>query len=219
MLVQIYEVSSPEEARALRALGVDHIGVLVGAGSFPREQSIARAREILAAISAPSRGSALSLSDNLDHIVKIILELDPDILHLGASTELLTPEDVILLKRDFPDLKLMRSIPVLDQRSVDIAKAYDRVVELLLLDSHVPGDKQIGALGVTHDWELDRQIAASVSIPVIMAGGLGPENVVDAINFVHPAGVDSKTRTDKADGSHTKDLDKVRQFVELAKTI
>lgn len=219
MLVQIYEVSSPEEARALCALGVDHIGVLVGAGSFPREQSIARAREILAAISAPSRGSALSLSDNLDHIVKIILELDPDILHLGASTELLTPEDVILLKRDFPDLKLMRSIPVLDQRSVDIAKAYDRVVELLLLDSHVPGDKQIGALGVTHDWELDRQIAASVSIPVIMAGGLGPENVVDAINFVHPAGVDSKTRTDKADGSHTKDLDKVRQFVELAKTI
>ena len=39
MLVQIYEVSSPEEASALAGLGVDHIGVLVGDGSFPRELS------------------------------------------------------------------------------------------------------------------------------------------------------------------------------------
>jgi len=108
---------------------------------------------------------------------------------------------------------------MIDQGSVEIARSYDRIADILLLDSHKAGDRQIGALGVTHDWELDRQIVGSVSIPVIIAGGLGPENVIDAIKFVHPAGVDSKTRTDKADGSHTKDLDKVRQFVELAKTI
>jgi phosphoribosylanthranilate isomerase len=72
MLVQIYEISSPEEAGALSNLGVDHIGVLVGDGSFPREQSIARAREIFAAISqTPSRTSALSLSNDLDLIRKI----------------------------------------------------------------------------------------------------------------------------------------------------
>ncbi len=40
MLVQIYEISSPEEANALGELGVDHIGVLVGDGSFPRECTI-----------------------------------------------------------------------------------------------------------------------------------------------------------------------------------
>jgi phosphoribosylanthranilate isomerase len=161
----------------------------------------------------------LSLSDDLDLIREIVASLDPDILHLGASTELVTPQDLISLKRDFPEVKLMRSIPVLDMKSVDIAKAYDRIADILLLDSHMPGDKQIGALGVTHDWELDRQIVESVSTPIIMAGGLGPENVVDAINFVRPAGVDSKTRTDKTDGSHTKDLDRVRQFVERAKKV
>ena len=82
MIVQIYEVSSVEEARALCGMGVDHIGVLVGAGAFPREQSIARAREILSVISPPSRGSALCLSDDLGLIRKIVSELDPDILHL-----------------------------------------------------------------------------------------------------------------------------------------
>jgi phosphoribosylanthranilate isomerase len=108
---------------------------------------------------------------------------------------------------------------VIDQGSVGIAKSYDRIADILLLDSHEAGDRQIGALGVTHDWELDRQIVESVGIPVIIAGGLAPENVADAIKSVRPAGVDSKTRTDKTDGSHTKDLDKVRQFVELAKAI
>src|SRR5262249_14503542 len=50
MIVQIYEVTTPAEARALGAMGVDHIGVLVGDGSFPREQTIEKAREIFAAI-------------------------------------------------------------------------------------------------------------------------------------------------------------------------
>ncbi len=69
---------------------------------------------------------------------------------------------------------------------------------------------------MTHDWDWDRQIVESVRIPVNIAGGLGPENVVQAIKAVHPAGVDSKTKTDKKDGSHTKDLEGVREFTEAA---
>jgi phosphoribosylanthranilate isomerase len=84
---------------------------------------------------------------------------------------------------------------------------------MLLLDSHCPGDVQIGALGVTHSWEIDRKIVESVRIPVIIAGGLGPDNVIDAIRKVRPAGVDSKTKTDKDDESHTKDFQKVKRFI------
>ncbi len=62
MIVQIYEISSPEEARLLGDLGVDHIGVLVGHGSFPREQSVDQARLIFSAILPSSKGSALLLS-------------------------------------------------------------------------------------------------------------------------------------------------------------
>ena len=70
---------------------------------------------------------------------------------------------------------------------------------------------------MTHSWVIDRRIGESVNIPVVMAGGLGPAHVADAIKTVRPAGVDSKTRTDKEDGSHTKDLEKVKQFVSEAK--
>jgi phosphoribosylanthranilate isomerase len=80
MLIQIYEISSPQEARALAELGVDHIGVLVGDGSFPREQSIDHARLIFSAIPSSSKGSALSLSADVRLIEHIVSSLKPAIL-------------------------------------------------------------------------------------------------------------------------------------------
>jgi phosphoribosylanthranilate isomerase len=109
----------------------------------------------------------------------------------------------------------MRSIPVVDESAIDAAESYDGVVDWLLLDSHVPGDAQIGAVGRTHDWTISRRIVDAVTTQVILAGGLSPENVADAIRAVDPDGVDSKTRTDRADGAG-KDLDAVRAFVAAA---
>lgn len=218
MLVQIYEVSSPEEARSLANAGVDHIGVLVGDGSFPREQSVARTQQIFSALSPPSKGVALVLSADMRLIEGIVSGLNPSILHLGAASEKLTPAMVRELKQRHRALTVMRSIPVVDEESVAIAQSYDGVADMLLLDSHQPGDVQIGARGITHSWDLDRKIVESFRIPVIIAGGLGPDNVAAAIAAVRPWGVDSKTKTDKRDGSHTKDLQKVERFVALAKS-
>ena len=219
MIVQIYEVTTPAEARALGAMGVDYIGVLVGEGSFPREQTIEKAREIFAGIPSGSKASALSLSHEVDLIVQLTAALVPDILHLGAAPQYLSPAQLLTLKAEFPQISLMRSIPVVDESSIALAQSYDRIADFLLLDSYKSGDRQIGALGVTHSWELDCRIIESVHIPVIIAGGLGPENVREAIRSARPAGVDSKTKTDKSDGSHTKDLQKVSAFVAAARSL
>ena len=128
------------------------------------------------------------------------------------------PSTVRDLKKQCGPVTVMRSIPVVRDESIAIAKSYDGIADLLLLDSHRPGDTQIGGLGITHSWELDRKIVEFVHIPALIAGGLGPDNVVDAIRAVQPAGVDSKTKTDKDDGSHTKDLEKIRRFVARAKS-
>ena len=145
MLVQIYEVSSPEEANALAGLGVDHIGVLVGDGSFPRERTIDDARLIFSAIPSSSKGLALLLSSDVRLIKHVISELKPAIVHLGASTDLVTPSTVRHLKKQCGPVTVMRSIPVVRDESIAIAKSYDGIADLLLLDSHRPGDTQIGA--------------------------------------------------------------------------
>ena len=107
------------------------------------------------------------------------------------------------------------SVPVVGEESVALAQSYDGIADFILLDSHRAGDNQIGALGVTHDWRISRRIVELSRTPVILAGGLGPDNVCGAIRAVMPAGVDSKTKTDR-DGSHAKDVEKVRRFREAA---
>jgi phosphoribosylanthranilate isomerase len=216
MLVQIYEVQSPEEAIALARLGVDHIGVLVGDGAFPRELPAACARAIFAATPVRSKRVALSLSADLAEIARVAEETRPDILQLQAAPEDLPPATLRTLKAQFPDIALMRAIPVVDESCIETARSYAGLADFLLLDSFDPANRQFGALGRIHDWRLGRRIVEEVPIPTILAGGLGPDNVAEAIAIVRPAGVDSKTRTDCADGTG-KDLDKVSAFVQAAR--
>lgn len=217
MLTQIYEVSTPEEAKAISAVGVDHIGVLVGNGEFPRELPVEAAARVAAGIVPPSKFSALFLSANISLIEAWARKLQPDIVHLGAAPELLSCEQTAMLKQRLPGMLMMRSVPVIGEESLDIARSYDGIADFLLLDSHRESDQQIGALGITHDWSISRRIVELVRTPVILAGGLGPDNVADAIRAVRPFGVDSKTKTDR-EGSHAKDLDRVRRFREAALT-
>jgi phosphoribosylanthranilate isomerase len=216
MLVQIYEVQTSEEAVALVRLGVDHIGVLVGDGMFPRELSIAQTNAIFAAMPAGRKRVALSLSADLEKVARVVRETQPDIIQLQAPINDFSVAMTRALKTRFPRVPIMRAIPVIDEGSIEVAQSYRGVADFLLLDSWDPGTGQFGALGRTHDWSLSRRIIEEVGIPAILAGGLGPENVAEAIAVVRPAGVDSKTKTDRADGPG-KDLAKVEAFVAAVK--
>ena len=216
MLVQIYEVQTPEEAVALARLGVDHIGLLVGDCVFPRELSIAHTNGIFAAVPADKKRVALSLSADLEELGRVVAETRPDIIQLQAAIDDFSVAMTRRLKTRFPQIPIMRAIPVVDEASIEVAGSYRGVADFLLLDSWDPATGQFGALGRTHDWSLSRRIVDDVGTPVILAGGLGPENVAAAIAAVRPAGVDSKTRTDRLDGSG-KDLAKVEAFVAAAK--
>ena len=216
MLVQIFEVQTPEEAAALARLGVDHIGVLVGDGFFPRELSITQTNAIFAAVLTGHKRVALSLSANLDEVARIIAETRPSIVQLQAEIDDFSVTMTRALKRRFPEIPIMRAIPVIDETTIATAASYRGVADFLLLDTYDSGTRQFGALGRTHDWSLSRRIVDDVGIPVILAGGLGPENVAAAIAAVRPAGVDSKTRTDRPDGTG-KDLANVEAFVTAAK--
>jgi len=216
MIVQIYEVSTPKEAKELEKLGVDHIGVLVGKGEYPRELNFDETKKIFEVLSQKTKKVALSLSKKMEDFVEIIQETHPDILHLGAPPKDVTPLDVKKLKQRFPDIKIMRTIPVIDESSIGLAKKYDGIADYLLLDTLKK--KQVGATGQIHNWQISKKIVESVKTPVILAGGLGPDNVEEAIKIVKPAGVDSKTKTDKPKGKG-KDLEKVKKFVLKAKSI
>jgi phosphoribosylanthranilate isomerase len=83
-------------------------------------------------------------------------------------------------------------------------------VDAFLLDSININTGQVGGTGQTHDWTISREIARRVRRPVILAGGLNPENVAEAIRLVAPFGVDVNSGTKGADGF--KDAEKMRAF-------
>lgn len=94
-----------------------------------------------------------------------------------------------------------------------LATLHDHAAHAWLLDSYVPGAP--GGTGATFNWDLARE-ATRRSRMVLLAGGLTPENVAEAIRHVRPYGVDVSSGVESAPGR--KDAQKIRAFVASAKT-
>ena len=88
-------------------------------------------------------------------------------------------------------------------------------VAAYITDTFNPATGREGATGLTHDWSISRRLVELSPRPVILAGGLTPENVTDAIRAVRPAGADTHTGVEGPDGR--KSAAKVRAFVEAAR--
>ncbi|OKI49549.1 phosphoribosylanthranilate isomerase [Micromonospora sp. CB01531] len=215
MIVQIYTAQSAREALALAEVGVDHVGLTPAKLGLPGEIDEDTAAEAVRALRGKAVSVALSVSSDLDEIVRMTTRVQPDILHLCGEPGAVPPSAVASLRRRLPACKIMQAIAVTGSEAVDTARAYADVSDLLILDSHTDEVAGVGAAGVVHDWDISARIVASVGIPVILAGGLSPENVAAAIATVQPWGVDSLTLTNRAlpGGGFEKDLARVAEFV------
>lgn len=220
MRTQIYTMQTINEAQAVVALGVDHVGITPANLGLPGEVDLDTARAIVRAVGNSAVSVALTIESDLDAIATMAQTVRPDILHLCGLDKLL-PDAVRVLRERLPNMEIMQAVSVAGSEALDVALAYQDVVDYLILDTQAPDIAGIGASGATHDWNISREIVRQVRIPVILAGGLSPENVAQAISVVQPWGVDSLTHTNRPlpGGGFCKDLERVRQFVMAAQGI
>ena len=103
------------------------------------------------------------------------------------------------------------AIPVI--AAVDAAdgdlEAYAATADALVLDS--TDEQGAGGTGETHDWARAREVVAALDTPVLLAGGLTPDNVAGAVETVAPFGVDVSSGIETSAG--TKDHTKIRRYV------
>lgn len=219
MKIQIYTMQTPDEACALAALGVDHLGVTPSDRGLPGEIDFTTARAICAAVIGRAVTVALSVERDPDLIAAMVDAVQPDVLHLCGLTGTFSPEQVRALRVRLPQVKIMQAISVAGPEAIPAALSYQDAADFLILDTQAAHIAGIGASGQTHDWTISREIVRQSRLPVILAGGLSPENVADAIRAVRPWGVDSLTHTNRLlpGGGFRKDQDRVRQFVETAR--
>jgi len=139
-----------------------------------------------------------------------------DILQRSHCTTLqiqntITPEEVAAIRKEVPYVRIIKAVHVIDESALETAKIVSTYADAIILDSRTAD--RLGGTGITHDWNISAKIVDSMNIPVILAGGLTPENVVEAIEKVHPYGVDVHTGVKK---NGIRDPDKTRAFVHAA---
>ena len=219
MIVQLYTMQSAEEALACVEAGADHLGLTPPQGLPGELPSLQAMRDIVVAVGDRARCIALTVDMDPAAVVAMAEFVRPAVIHLCPLQDRTSPGQVAALRARLPGLPIMQAVSVTGPESVRVAQAFAEVADLLILDTQAADIPGVGASGATHDWSVSRAIVASVRVPVILAGGLSPENVADAIRTVRPWGVDSLTHTNRVlpDGTLRKDLDRVAAFVAAAR--
>lgn len=214
MIIQIYAFSNIKDAIAAAKLGVDQIGFVAGEyGKVHGELSLRKSAGIVNAIHGVSASVALTMSTNIEEIVAMSQFVKPDIVHVSTDPFDLDVQAISNLRaRLVPHTQIMKALPVEGNNSIDLAVAFSTTCDYLLLDTKVTGLPGIGATGQTHDWNISKKIVEQVNCPVILAGGLSSENVLEAIQTVQPWGVDSNTSTNIKGDKVLKDMVRVAKF-------
>lgn len=247
MIIQIYEIQEPYEAEKMIEVGVDHIGSVILSEEEWKKPSIYDTIRIIG--DSPSKSSLIPLFNKRDSVFRALDYYQPDIVHFcenlcgidHASDALQYLIDLQQQVRErFSSIKIMRSIPIPEPGRGDtfpvweMANRFEPVSDYFLTDTLLVGANHegkpqpvegfVGITGRTCDWGIARDLVKRSRIPVILAGGLSPENVIQGITQVAPAGVDSCTGTNMMDGSgkpirFRKDVDRVREFVGAVRNL
>ncbi len=119
------------------------------------------------------------------------------------------PDNWSLDRELFQGIEVWRAATPTDLYHAESGFEYDR----FLLDSY--DEKSVGGTGRVCDWSMAKTLVRAVDKPILLAGGLSPENVAEAIASVNPWGVDVSSGTEAS--LRVKDLDKVKAFIENAR--
>ncbi|MCD1295834.1 phosphoribosylanthranilate isomerase [Methanocella sp. CWC-04] len=192
--------------------GVDAIGFLVGITHEAEDRiEIISAKKIISSLPPFITSVAVTHLQDPYEIIDIMEDTGANAIQIQNDV---TPETIETIKERSTGQKIIKCIHVTGPDCIENAMIFDTVADALILDSRTPG--RLGGTGNVHDWNISKEIVKKVKSPVILAGGLNPENVKEAIEKVHPYAVDANSGLENKNGY--KDIIKVRDFVKTAKS-
>jgi len=207
--VKICGITNKEDLDAATAAGADAVGFVVGVASSPRNLSLIEAERLIRQV-PPFVKSVLvtvprSINDFSDYE-----KLNPDCIQIHEEN--LKAAEAFRLK--LPNTLLIGGVNA--QAATDVVSRAAKLFDAVLLDSFVEG--KYGGTGVVHDWELSKRVKQVIRPkPLILAGGLNPENVAEAVRTVEPYAVDVSSGVERQPG--IKSYQKIVKFIKNAKDV
>ena len=215
--VKVCGITTVEDAHLVAEAGADYIGVIVGIDVSPRQLTLEQARPICEQSSLPV----------------VNLFFNRDVGQIQEAVAVLQPHAVQLLGQETPALvrtltgtvacEVWKSIhlPPADGGKVDIAEhlrtvkaLIDAGVHAVLIDTVVGAtrrDRRWGGTGQVSNWTAARELVEAIPVPTFLAGGINPDNVRQAIETVHPYGIDLRSGVEVSKGH--KDPEKLRRLM------
>jgi len=187
--IKICCIANIEEAQLAIKTGASAIGLV---GHMPSGPGIISDKKIfsIAKNIPPQIDTFLLTSEtNAENIINHHKRTNTNTLQLVDTVRTDTYKQ---LKKHIQEIKLVQVIHVINHQSIDEALKISEYVDAILLDSGNPNltIKELGGTGRTHNWDISKKIVKQSNKPVFLAGGLNPENVRKAIDYVQPYGVD-----------------------------
>ena len=207
--VKICGLTSPESIKGAAQAGATY-GGLVFYEKSPRHLSLAKAREV--ALAAPPGFAKVALVVNpQDAFLEEMLSQVPiDILQLHGAEQ---PQRVKQIKQS-TGLPIMKALGIATAQDLHEIDRYAEICDQLLIDAKpAPGAKLPGGNGLAFDWQLLEN--HTWKIPWMLAGGLTPDNVAQAVRVTQARQIDVSSGVESAPG--LKDMDKMRNFVTQAR--
>ena len=213
--IQIAGVSDLAEANLLKECGIKYLGFPLRLPVNKEDLSETAAASIIRSIQPPTFGVAITYQSAADDIAEFMDYLGASIVQLHGDID---SRELAKLKHLRPDLVVIKSLVIGKQpheQLVDTVQRLSGFVDAYITDTFDPATGASGATGKLHDWRVSRRLVELSTKPVILAGGLTPDNVREAIKLVGPAGVDAHTGVEDAAGR--KDPAKVGRFAAEAR--
>ena len=175
--------------------GVDAVGFLIGITHTAEDKiSVQKAREITGIMPGGMSGIMVTHLTDPGQIIPMIIESGCDCLQIQEDMDI---KGLKKIRCELPGFQVIMAIHLSShvplrkvEQLIDKYSKYEFLVDGFILDSRNPEEDRIGGTGITNDWNAAQMIVKSLSSPVILAGGLNPENVMTAIRKVKPFGVD-----------------------------
>ena len=210
MRIKICGICQPDQGYAIAALGIKTLGFIC-VPSSPRYVTVEKARqilEILEKLPLDIQTIGVFADASLETIEQVVLETGFTGIQLHGNE---SPEFCRAVKQALPNREIIKALRIQSAESLQKAIAYYSVIDTLLLDAYHP--QQLGGTGKTLPWNDLKNFQPPC--PWLLAGGLNPDNVLTALESLHPDGIDLSSGVERSPGD--KDLEKVSQLLKTLK--
>lgn len=209
--VKICGITSQTDLEIVVEAGADAIGFVVDVPQSQRNLSINQANRLIESTPVFVDSVAVIVPRNLSHLEHIFKELNPSLFQIHGQKHLYKQ-----IRDRVPNTRVIGTIQAKPGFSAQEVFKSTRLFPVVLIDSHVPGKH--GGTGKVHDWRISRRIRKLLHPkPMILAGGLTPDNIKEAVYTVKPYAVDVSTGVESQPG--VKDHKKVNRFIRNAKEL